>query len=221
MRRRGLAAIAAAAGIWAAAPGTAVAQQQCLFQGLGVSAATVNKVERSLLCLTNLHRARNGVGALKRDTRLGAAARAHSADMVARDYFDHVSPEGTTPSDRARAAGYPGGAGENIAALGGGATAFTMFDGWRGSQGHNENMLNGPYETAGMGIAPGAFGRPGSGATGTQDFGFAPANTGDTGLDLYASSDKCAKAKLRKLKAKGKRKRRAARREVKKRCKPL
>ena len=178
-------------------------------------------MERSLLCLTNLHRARNGLGALKRDTRLGAAARAHSADMVARNYFDHFTPEGTSPSDRARAAGYPGGAGENLAALGGGATAFALFDGWRRSAGHNQNMLNPPYVTAGMGVAPGFPGRPGVGATGTQMFGFAAANTGDAALDLYASSAKCAKAKLAKLKAKSKRKRRAARREAKKRCRPL
>jgi uncharacterized protein YkwD len=211
----------AAAAISAAAPGTSAAQQQCLFQGVKATAATASKVERSLLCLTNLHRARNGLGALKRDTRLGTAARAHSADMVARDYFDHVSPEGTSPSDRARAAGYPGGAGENLAAVGGGATAFALFDGWRKSAGHNQNMLNAPYETAGMGVAPGFPGRPGVGATGAQMFGFAAANTGDTAMDLYASSAKCAKAKMRKLKAKDKRKRRAAGREVRKRCKPL
>lgn len=215
------AAAATAVAVALAAPGTARAQEQCLFQGVKASGATVNKVERSLLCLTNLHRARNGLGALKRDTRLGAAARAHSADMVARDYFDHVSPEGTGPSDRARAAGYPGGAGENLAAIGGKATAFALFDGWRRSAGHNQNMLNPPYTTAGMGVAPGFPGRSGAGATGTQLFGFAAANTGDTALDLYASSAKCAKAKMRKLKAKSKRKRSAARRDVRRRCRAL
>jgi uncharacterized protein YkwD len=214
-----IATAAAAAAL--AGPGAAQAQEQCLFQGVQASASTATKVERSILCLTNLHRARSGLGALKRDTRLGTAARAHSADMVARDYFDHVSPEGTTPSDRARAAGYPGGAGENLAALGGSATAFTMFDGWRKSPGHNQNMLNPPYETIGIGVAPGFPGQPGAGATGTQMFGFPAANTGDTGLDLYASSAKCAKAKMRKLKAKGKQKRKAASREVRKRCKSL
>ena len=40
--------------------------------------------------------------------RLRAAAAAHSADMVARGFFDHVSPDGGTLSDRARRTGYGG-----------------------------------------------------------------------------------------------------------------
>lgn len=211
---------AASAAAALAAPATASAQQQCLFQGLRAKASTLGKVERSLLCLTNLHRDRNGLPPLKRDTRLGVAARGHSGDMVARNYFDHVTPEGAGPSERARAAGYPGGAGENIAANGTGS-AFSLFAQWRDSAGHNQNMLGSRYVAAGFGVARGFPGRPSAGVTGTQAFGSAPANTGDTALDLYASSRKCAKAKLRKLKAKGKKKRRAARLLVKRRCKPL
>jgi hypothetical protein len=32
---------------------------------------------------------------------------AHSQDIIDRDYFAHVNPDGDGPSDRARAAGYP------------------------------------------------------------------------------------------------------------------
>jgi uncharacterized protein YkwD len=213
------------------APAAAQAQQQCVFQGVKASAGTAGKVERSLLCLTNLHRVRNGLAALERDTRLGAAARGHSADMVARNYFDHVTPEGAGPSQRAQAAGYPGGAGENIAANGNGS-AFSLFDQWRNSAGHNQNMLTAGYVAAGFGVARG-FPGPGAGVTGTQMFGFMAANSGDTGLDLYASSAKCAKAKLTLIKAKrkkkGKKKRsRKQRRKLakakrlrKRTCKPL
>jgi hypothetical protein len=128
--------------------------------------------------------------------------------MVARDYFGHFTPEGDGPSERAQASGYPGGAGENIAANGIGS-AFSLFDQWLNSSGHNQNMLNGSYRAGGFGIAP-AFpgGRGGGGITGTQMFGFADANSGDTGLGLYASSVKCAKAKRLRLKVlakKGKR----------------
>ncbi len=202
-----------------AAPSGAVAQEQCLFQGVTASAARAGKVERSLLCLTNVHRIRNGVGALQRDTRLTAAARAHSDDMVVRDYFDHVNPEGNGPSERVRAAGYPSGAGENIASNSTG-TAFSLFDQWRDSSGHNQNMLSSNYDAAGFGVAQGMPGRQRGGVTGTQDFGSAGANTGDTALGLYASSPKCAKAKMRRMKAKGK-KRKAAKRQVKRRCKPV
>jgi uncharacterized protein YkwD len=207
------------AGLALAAPSGAVAQEQCLFQGVKASAATAGKVERSLLCLTNVHRLRNGVEALRRDTRMAAAARAHSDDMVVRGYFDHSNPEGDGPSERVRAAGYPSGAGENIASNFTGS-AFSLFDQWRNSSGHNQNMLSSDYDAAGFGVARGQPGRARGGVTGTQDFGSAGANTGDTALGLYASSPKCAKAKVRRLKAKGK-KRRAAKRQVKRRCKPL
>ena len=219
MGRRAIIAACLSAAVALTAPGAAPAQESCLFQGLNASASTAGKVERSLLCLTNVHRVRNGVSPLRRDTRLAAAARAHSDDMVTRDYFDHFNPDGASPSDRARAAGYPGGAGENIAANGSGS-AFSLFDQWRGSSGHNQNMLEDGYDAAGFGVAQGTPGRARSGVTGTQDFGFAAPNTGDTALGLYASSRKCARAKLRKIKAKGK-KRKAAERQVKRRCKPI
>ncbi len=219
MRKLSICLCGIAAFVAVAAPATAPAQERCLFQGLKASSATTVKVERSLLCLTNVHRANNGLGALLRDTRLGSAARAHSSDMVSRDYFDHFTPEGASPSDRARAAGYPGGAGENIAANSTGS-AFSLLDQWRNSSGHNQNMLGSSYLTAGFGVAPGTPGRAGSGVTGTQMFGSAAADGDDTALDLYASSGRCAKAKKRKLKAKGE-KRRAAKRQVKRRCKPL
>ena len=46
------------------------------------------------------------------------AARGHSIDMLDREFFEHENPDGKGPSDRARAAGYPAGAGENIAWFG-------------------------------------------------------------------------------------------------------
>ena len=53
--------------------------------------------------------------------KLIASARAHSADMLARNYFAHVNPEGKDPTARGAAQGYADGVGENID--GGGATA--------------------------------------------------------------------------------------------------
>jgi hypothetical protein len=227
--------VAAAVFVLLFAPAAASAKERCLFQGVKVSGKAAGKVERSLLCLTNLHRLRNGLDPLRRDRRLSRAARAHSADMVARGYFDHVTPEGRGPSDRARAAGYPGGAGENIAANGTG-TAFSLFEQWRDSSGHNRNML-GSYDTGGFGVARGfPVGGGGGGGTGTQMFSSAGADSRDTALGLYASSRRCAKAKrsllaLRaKLKATPRSKQRrkralrlkaaAARRKAAGRCEP-
>ena len=57
-------------------------------------------------CLVNAERTSRGLRALRRDAQLAQAARRHSADMVRRDFFAHVSPSGETLKDRVRAAGY-------------------------------------------------------------------------------------------------------------------
>lgn len=53
----------------------------------------------------NQGRTDEGRPALDWSADLAAVAQAHSADMAARGYFDHVSPDGASPQDRARSAG--------------------------------------------------------------------------------------------------------------------
>ncbi|MBE0429920.1 MAG: hypothetical protein IBX61_08630, partial [Thermoleophilia bacterium] len=79
------------------------------------------------------------------------AAKGHSYDMGARRYFAHNTPEGVTPWDRIRAAGYGYNThlGENIAA--GSDSAQVVFDAWRSSAGHNANMLSANYRAIGIG----------------------------------------------------------------------
>jgi uncharacterized protein YkwD len=224
-------AAAALAGL-AALPSSAGAAEGCLYGTDKAGSKNLFNIERSLLCLTNAHRVRNDVKPLLRDTRLSKAARAHSADMAARGFFEHTTPEGLDPSARAAAAGYPGGAGENIATTSEG-TVFALFELWRTStQGHNENMLNPNYRAAGFGVDPHCCPSGFAGITGTQMFGFAEPDTKDDALDLYASSNSCAKAKLSLIrlrkavkKAKGARKaelrarKRSAARKVDRLCK--
>lgn len=70
----------------------------------------------ALLAELNQVRATQGLRPLVLDVRLCAVARAHGADMAARTYFEHDSPEGLTPFDRlARAHVRYGYAGENLA----------------------------------------------------------------------------------------------------------
>jgi hypothetical protein len=177
-----------------------------------VSAANQARVERSLLCLANAVRARAGIGLLEADPRLNGAARAHSADMVARGYFSHTTPEGSDPGDRAAAAGYSPSVGENIAASSQG-TAISVFSLWRESPGHNANLL-GAYVATGLGVAPG-FPSGRQGITATQMFGRAPAHGSDTGMALYYPNERCRVAKSRRivlkarLKRAGRRSRRA------------
>lgn len=56
--------------------------------------------EDALMRETNAARARQGVGSLRWDPRLAQAAANHSRDMLRRGYFEHLSPEGTTPLQR-------------------------------------------------------------------------------------------------------------------------
>jgi uncharacterized protein YkwD len=118
--------------------------------------------------LTNQQRAQHGCSALRLDTHLRAAARAHSQDMHARGYFDHNSPDGKTPWDRIKASGYVGagrGFAENIAM--GYATAQAVVNGWMNSPGHRANILNCSLKAVGIGVAYGS-----GGPWWTQDFGF-------------------------------------------------
>jgi hypothetical protein len=107
------------------------------------------------------------------------AARAHSADMVARNFFDHVNPSGQDPTARASAIGYDAGVGENI--TGAGATnadevlhnhfgLLVDYDNIDTAHplGHRLNVLSTTYSEAGMGLAGVYYG-----GRITQDFGTA------------------------------------------------
>ncbi|WP_445150463.1 CAP domain-containing protein [Baekduia sp. Peel2402] len=113
------------------------------------------------LCLLNKERTSRGLGALTRSAVLDKAADKFAADMVEREFFDHVSPGGGTFMDRIKAAGWlPSGswtAGENIAwGSGSLATPESIVDGWMHSPGHRANILNGAFTQIGIGIADGA-----------------------------------------------------------------
>ena len=81
------------------------------------------------------------VPALSWDCKLEAAALGHSMDMANKDFFSHTGTGGTSPGDRATAAGYRWSAwGENIAA--GYGSVGAVMDGWISSQGHCANMMS-------------------------------------------------------------------------------
>jgi uncharacterized protein YkwD len=78
------------------------------------------------------------------------SARGHSQDMATRGYFDHKTPEGVGPMQRAQQAGYTGGfVGENIAA--GHKTPQEVVQGWMDSPGHCVNMMEPRYRFLGVG----------------------------------------------------------------------
>jgi tetratricopeptide (TPR) repeat protein len=92
--------------------------------------------------ITNLYRAMMGRRLLLWSGKLRNAARGHSEWMERTATFRHEEESGSpreTPSDRARLAGYPGGAAENIEY--GEADAMRAHVGWLHSSGHHRNIL--------------------------------------------------------------------------------
>ncbi|GGU56497.1 CAP domain-containing protein [Streptomyces daghestanicus] len=107
-----------------------------------------------VVALTNRERAAAGLPPLAADPRLTAAAQAHSADMVARDFYSHTSPGGAGPQDRAVAAGAAyGTTGENIAC--GQRSPADVVEGWMNSPGHRANILAPGFTHLGAGLAGG------------------------------------------------------------------
>lgn len=111
------------------------------------------------LDLVNRDRQVNGLPPLVEDPLLSQAAQKHAEDMLARQFYDHVNPDGQSPSDRFRAVGGQTGAGENIMQWKGQvptALSFGLIEeyqkGWMYSKGHRKNLLNSDYTTFGYGI---------------------------------------------------------------------
>ncbi|MEU2284117.1 CAP domain-containing protein [Streptomyces sp. NPDC013178] len=112
------------------------------------------RTEAEVVDLTNRERARAGLRPLAVDPLLATAARGHSADMVARCFYSHTSPEGGQPWDRAAAAGSGRRTiGENIAC--GQRSPAEVVEGWMNSPGHRANILRPAFTHIGVGFSGG------------------------------------------------------------------
>ena len=115
--------------------------------------------ELEVIRLVNQERVSRGLHPLRRNSSLTNAARDHNRDMIDNNFFDHTGSNGSTPSERACSRGYePYGwgacyVGENIG--GGYSSPTSVFNGWMGSQGHRDNMLNPDYREIGVGDTTG------------------------------------------------------------------
>jgi uncharacterized protein YkwD len=97
------------------------------------------------------------VGPLAWNQKLAQAAHAHSADMAAHNYFDHVSRDGRTFDQRITAAGYAwSSAAENLAA--GPTTTTAAMAGWQASEGHCANLMRASVTEVGLSCVKGAPG---------------------------------------------------------------
>ncbi|MHB8868662.1 MAG: CAP domain-containing protein [Thermoleophilia bacterium] len=136
------------------------------FGGIG-QARSYDAEELEFLRLINNYRVQNGLSALQASDTAAEAAARHSLDMARFGFFDHTTlkssffPAGSSPWDRLRLTGYPTGGhmGENLAA--GQGTAQQVFADWRGSPGHNRNMLDPEFRVIGIArrvVSPSSYG---------------------------------------------------------------
>lgn len=99
--------------------------------------------------LTNVERSKLGLPALKANLQLTTAAQNHTRNMADQDFFSHTGKDGSSPTNRVQSTGYPGVAGENIAA--GSLTPEDVLTQWMNSPGHRANILNADYQEIGVG----------------------------------------------------------------------
>jgi len=112
-------------------------------------------LEKQMLDLVNQERQAAGINQLAADPELTEVARRHSADMFARGYFAHDTPEGLTPFDRMRAANVRFlTAGENLALA---PTLSVAHTGLMNSPGHRANILRKEFGRVGIGIMDGGM----------------------------------------------------------------
>jgi uncharacterized protein YkwD len=112
------------------------------------------RVRKEMLASVNAARKKAGLRPLTADALLDKAAQRHAEDMLARGYFAHKSPSGTTVRERAISAGYGWRSiGENIAF--GQTSVDEVMETWLNSPGHRKNILTADFTELGVGIAMG------------------------------------------------------------------
>ena len=112
-------------------------------------------LEKQMLDLVNQERVKAGLSPLQADPELTEVARKHSADMFARGYFAHDTPEGLSPFDRMKAANVRfTTAGENLALA---PTLQIAHTGLMNSPGHRANILRREFGRVGIGVMDGGM----------------------------------------------------------------
>ncbi|MDO8601080.1 MAG: CAP domain-containing protein [bacterium] len=106
---------------------------------------------------TNNQRNANGLASLKANANLNAAATAKAKDMFAKQYFEHVSPEGVDPGTLVKRAGYDFlTTGENLI-LGNFTGEKEVVQLWMNSPGHRANILNTRFTEIGVAVLKGSY----------------------------------------------------------------
>jgi uncharacterized protein YkwD len=113
---------------------------------------STNVSPQVLLAETNGDRVTNHESALQLNDKLTAAAQAKADDMVKRNYWSHVTPDGRQPWSFVVAAGYQyEAAGENLAY--GFGNSSQIMTAWMNSPEHRANIMDPDYQDVGFATA--------------------------------------------------------------------
>lgn len=116
-----------------------------------------NIAPSEVISLTNQQRAANGLSPLTENKTLDSAALAKGNDMLAKGYWAHFAPDGTSPWSFFTGFGYKYQyAGENLARDF--TNAGSAVTAWMNSPSHKENILNPHYKEVGIGVVQGSLG---------------------------------------------------------------
>lgn len=119
------------------------------------SAGDIN--QREVWMLTNAERQKAGMSSYAFSKKLSDIAEAKALDMIARQYFEHVSPEGVGVAELAESFGYSYlSIGENLA-LGNFASSGEVVLGWMNSPGHRANILKSGFTEIGIAAMRGNY----------------------------------------------------------------
>ncbi len=148
----------------AASSGVAVADGNGSAPKCGGGELRLNPEELKVFELHNEVRRQKGLKPFCVNPKLTRAARAHSRDMLRKDYFSHDSVDGRTFEDRIKAPGYTLKGhrymkiGENLAwgsdHL---STPETAMRNWLESPGHRRNLLDDRFRAVGVGSRTGKY----------------------------------------------------------------
>ena len=113
--------------------------------------ADASAAEAAMLTLINAERTKRGFSPVAPHPGAAAAARRYAEESAERDILAHVGPDGSSPSDRLRAAGVPTSrVAENLALN---PSLFDAHAGLMRSLGHRQNILDGEATHVGIGVS--------------------------------------------------------------------
>jgi len=121
-----------------------------------VTSGSTDDMGNELLALINNARQGAGIAPAALNGQLSTVSRTRSNDMAGRNYFSHVSPEGTDFMHALKSANMPFKlAGEIIAKNNYSAdkTVRTAYDAYMNSPAHRAIIMDGRYNTVGVGVA--------------------------------------------------------------------